>query len=69
MSRQGHLKLRLTVDIVLLCVLGLIAPIALSPVGRSWGVLLIYFLMFLICVGFLYDGLRTMERLRKPDSN
>ena len=52
-------------DLVLVGVFGLLAPIILTPIGRNWGVLAASFAVFLLIVGFLLDGLRTLARFRK----
>ena len=65
MKRGDSLKLRMVVDVVLVCTMAFVAPIMLAPIGRSWGVLAAGFAAFLLAIGFLLDGLRTLQRLRK----
>jgi hypothetical protein len=69
MKDRGLLRLRMIADLVLICLFGFAAPPLFAPIGRSWGVLLASFATMFISFGFLYDGIRTLERLRKPDSN
>jgi len=69
MKRGDFLKLRMVVDVVLIFTLAFVAPITLAPIGRSWGVLAAGFAAFLLAIGSLFDGLRTLQRLRKLHLN
>jgi predicted hydrocarbon binding protein len=65
MKNLRYLQLRIIADIVLVCALGFAAPAILAPIGRNWGILLASFVAFLFAAGLLFDGLRTLQRLRK----
>lgn len=65
MIRQGKLRLRMMADFVLVVAFGLCAPALLAPIARSWDVMLTSCATFAISVAFLWDGLRTADRLHR----
>jgi hypothetical protein len=69
MHSRAFLKLRMISDFVLACAFGFVAPTILAPIGRSQSILLTGFAILLCAVWFLFDGLRTLQRLLKssPD--
>jgi len=64
---MGHNSLRRRVvgDFALVGAFGIVAPALLAPINRHWSVMLVAFAAFAIAVGFLVDGLRTLDRLNK----
>lgn len=59
MMGQGSLKLRILGDFFLVGAFGLVAPAMLAPISRNWSVVLVSVATFVICIAFLWDGLRT----------
>jgi hypothetical protein len=57
------------VDVLLLCFMVFVVPPRLAPFARSWSTLLASVAAFLLSLGFLWDGLRTWQRLSRADSN
>jgi hypothetical protein len=55
-------------DFILVCAFGFVAPPLLAPISKSPNTMLAAFVIFLLSIGFLWDGLRTWQRLRKPRS-
>jgi hypothetical protein len=64
MNSHRSIKLRMIADFVLVFAFGFVAPLILAPISKNWTVMLIAFATFLIAIGSLWDGLRTMQRLR-----
>jgi hypothetical protein len=69
MNARRFRKPRMIADFVFVCAFGLVAPVSLAPISRSWGVMLVGFATFFVAAGFLLDALRTLQRWHKPDSN
>jgi glycopeptide antibiotics resistance protein len=65
MNRRSSLKLRIAVDFLLVCAFGFVVPTVLAPISRSWSILVLFFL----AAASLYDGLRALGQLRKPNAN
>jgi len=65
MNRRRSLKLRMIADFALIFAFGFAAPTILAPIGRNWSTLATGFVTFLFAAWFLYDGLRTRQRLQK----
>jgi hypothetical protein len=68
MDRRGSAKVRMTVELVLFCIFGFVVPPLMAPLGSSWGKLLVSFGSLLLAVVFLYDFLRTVQRLKASES-
>jgi hypothetical protein len=69
MKRRDSLRLRMIADFVLTCIFGLALPPILAPTGRSWSVLSVTMASFCVSIWCLYDGLRTLTRLRQLHSD
>lgn len=69
MNDLGTLKLRMSADFLLVCLIGFAAPPILSLLCPSCPVLFASFAALLLAVLFLYDALRILGRLRKTQSN
>jgi hypothetical protein len=52
-------------DLVLVGVFAFVAPVVLAPISRNRPAMLMAVTAFLLAVGFLLDGLRTLQRFRK----
>jgi hypothetical protein len=63
----GHLSLRLRMaaDVAMVVGFGLLAPVALSPIGRNWQTLATAFAAYFLAVGFMLDFLQNLRRFRK----
>ncbi|MGC2639657.1 MAG: hypothetical protein WA294_20910 [Acidobacteriaceae bacterium] len=48
---------------LMVAALGVVAPALLAPITRSWSVVLVSGVTFALCVAFLWDGMRTANRL------
>jgi hypothetical protein len=57
--------MRMIAVFILAAVFGFVPPAVLAPIGRNWGVLMVSFATFAICVGFSWDGLRMAGRLHR----
>ncbi|HTV15803.1 MAG TPA: hypothetical protein VME68_13870 [Acidobacteriaceae bacterium] len=55
-------RLRIITDFLLVAAFGFAAPVLLSPIARSWGVVLVSAATFAIGLAFLWDGLREAQR-------
>jgi hypothetical protein len=58
-------RLRMIADFILVGAFGFAAPVLLAPIGRNWGAGLAGIATFAICIGFLWDGLRMVQRQRR----
>jgi hypothetical protein len=80
MKNRRSLQLRMAADMVLVGVFGFVVPpfivpiarnlsLFLAPIGKNLSITLTSIVGFLIAGWFWYDFLRTLQRLRKSDTD